>query len=192
MMRVFLDDCDRLHVLPFEDEHSGNADLMLYFVFGAVPVIVLLALKAYLFLLIISPFIGLFLLLSAFDLLVSNSTAIDRVSGLILAQRRFLFKRASRVWKTSLITGIQICEGQEYVPRLGNIPEFRLYLVSGPQGEDKREVPLGKALSREDADEAATHISRYADWPIRHVFEQQDSASVAVTTETPLKETRLP
>ena len=171
-MRAHVDDADRLHVLPDESPSLDKWESSALFLFlGGVPVIVLLALKAYLFLLVMSPFIGLFLLLAAFHVLVSDSTSIDRHLGLVVAQRRFLFKRASREWKFCLITGVQICEGLEYVPRLGSIPDFWLFLVSGVQGEEKKEVPLGKALSREEAEEVAKTISHYTGWPVRHVTE---------------------
>jgi hypothetical protein len=169
---VHLDDADRLCILPDESpslDKWGSSALFLFL--GGFPVIILLLLKAYLFLLVMSPFFGIFLLLAAYHILASDSILIDRHSGLIVARRRFLRQRASREWNFALITGVQISEGVEYVPRLGSIPEFWMYLVSGQEGGEKQEVSLGKALTREEAEDAAKTISGYTDWDIRHALE---------------------
>ena len=93
-MLVEIDDNDVLRVLPEEstqwDDSSFSAFCLLL---SGIPIVFCLALKAYLLVLIFSPISAVFLTLAAVPLLASRRTSIDRRSGLIVAQRRWLRRR---------------------------------------------------------------------------------------------------
>jgi hypothetical protein len=172
-MRAEIDDAGRLSISPDEPTQLQTIAVSTFcLVLSAGLAIGLLALRGYLALAILSPFIGGFLLIAVYPLVVVESVQIDRREGKVICRRRYFRRRSMREHSFDDFQSVRIREGTHRRTGVGPIPDFELYLVLKAENAGAREIELGGTARREEADEIAEKIRRYSDWPIEYVLEQ--------------------